>query len=208
MKQKLYFIDYDDTGEGCPSYTGGKFFKDNVWTGDHEWEFDDPNPRSYEIKSAYSLKIDEKWIDFDYAGHTYVSENFLKALDECKVDYRAIPLEIYLRKNKQPEKKYFFLLLYGRFFLLDKERSKYTICQDPYTQEYLYEDYFPNEVCYDSIDEFYIKYPNNFPDFFICAELKKEICTEKFKKICESFNIVGIKFTEITDGFRHNPWED
>ncbi|QIW16280.1 hypothetical protein A4G20_08010 [Pasteurellaceae bacterium RH1A] len=209
MKQKLYFIDYDDICQGCPTFTGGKFLKDGIWTGEHEWDFDDPNPEHYNITSTYSLKIDEKSINFDYSGHNYVSENFLKVLNACKVNYRAVPLEIFLSKNKHPEKKYYFLLLCGRFFLLDKAVSKYTVCKSPNNEkEYLYETYFPNEVCYDLIEEFYVKDDGNLPDFFVCAELKKDVCTEKFKKLCQSLNITRIKFTEISNGFRYDPWED
>lgn len=209
MKQKLYFLEYDDSCQGCPVFTGGKFFKDNIWTGDHEWDFDNPNPEIYQIASDYSLRLDESFIDFDYSGHNYVSENFLNILDECRIAYRSIPLQIYLSQKKQPQKKYFFLLLVGRFFLLDKTTSQYTVSKDPNNEnEYLYETYFSNEVCYDIIDKFYIKDTDNLPDFFICAELKKEICTEKFKKLCESLDIVGVKFTEIIDGFKYDPWND
>ena len=209
MKQKLYFLEYDDGCDRCPVFTGGKFLRDNLWTGDHEWSFDDPEPHKYGIYSSYSLKINEKFIDFDYSGHGYVSDKFLKTLDECNVKYRAIPLKIILRGNRRPQKNYFFLLLVGRFFILDKQKSNYTISKNPNNyNDYLYEPYFPSEVCYDFIEEFYIKDNCSFPDFFICGELKKEICTERFKDLCESLGNVGIKFTEIIDGFKYDPWED
>ncbi|WP_071059038.1 imm11 family protein [Pelistega sp. MC2] len=208
MIQKLFLIEYDDTCQGCPAFVGGKFYKDNIWTGDHEWNVDDPNPDAYRITSKYSLKMDESSLNLDYSGHMYVSENFLKILDEYEVEYRAIPLEIFLRQGKKTEKAYFYLLLKGRVFLLDKVSSIYTIAMNPNDRsKQLFEEFFPEEPVYDSIEKFSIKKDENFPDFFICQELQQEVCTEKFKVACEERGIIGIRFSELVDGFKYDPME-
>lgn len=208
MKQKLFYVEYDDSQKGCPVHFGGKYFKNNEWTGEHEWEFNDPNPFHYQITSKYSLKINENILELDYCD-SYVSDKFLQILDLCKIQYRAIPLTILLRGNKHANKSYFFLLPAGRVFLLDKEKStNYTVVRNPDNpNEFLHEEYFPNEFVYETIENFYIKDNENFPDFFICGELNKVICTEHFKNLCEIHHMIGVKFTGITNGFYYNSWE-
>lgn len=76
MKQKLFYIDYDNTQNGCPIFIGGQYDKNDVWTGEHEWDFDNPNTYEYDICMNYRLKLNENFINFDYGDDLIVSQNF------------------------------------------------------------------------------------------------------------------------------------
>lgn len=78
MKQKLFYIDYDNTQNGCPIFIGGQYYQNDVWTGEHEWDFDNPNPYEYDICMNYRLKFNENFINFDYGDDLIVSQNFFK----------------------------------------------------------------------------------------------------------------------------------
>lgn len=204
MSTQLYFVDYDSDNEECPVYTGGKEFRDGEWTNNHEWNYIDPNPFKFTVTSNYSLKIDESKLNIDYC-EDFVSKEFLDLLDYTEVEYRAIPYEIILRGNKKTIKDYFILLLVGRFFLLDETKSDFSLAINPNTHGILMSKIDERKPVYDIINNFYIKNIRH-PNFFICEEIDKIICTEEFKNISIERNIIGIKFSKIEDGFFYDPW--
>ena len=191
MIEQLYFVKYKSGEKGCPIYIGGKHLKDGEWTGDHEWDYYNPDPFQSEVKSEYTLKMNESFIDLDYSKD-FVSEKFLELLDELKIKYRSIRLEIILRANKNPEKKYYILLLVGRVFLLDEGKSKYQIARNLNTQEIIYSKVDSSAPVYSLIDEFYIK-DIVTPHFFIAEEMGAVICTANFRNLAKDKNIVSSK---------------
>lgn len=196
MMQKLYFIKYQANGTDCPHFTGGRHFKDECYTGEHEWDFNAPNPFNAEIKSHYGLEIDVSSLDCDYSDNIYVSELFLKLLDECGVVYRAVPYEIILNTGEKPQKKYYVLLLAGRIFLLDKEKSIYVVAKDFYSHQPLHSKFDSREPVYERITKFIPK-EIDVPDVFICAENNKLMCTERFKSLAEEKQLKGLSFVEM-----------
>ncbi|WP_201612409.1 imm11 family protein [Psychrobacter immobilis] len=205
MIEQLYFVKYKSGEKGCPIYIGGKHLKDGEWTGDHEWDYYNPDPFQSEVKSEYTLKMNESFIDLDYSKD-FVSEKFLELLDELKIKYRSIRLEIILRANKNPEKKYYILLLVGRVFLLDEGKSKYQIARNLNTQEIIYSKVDSSAPVYSLIDEFYIK-DIVTPHFFIAEEMGAVICTANFRNLAKDKNIRGIDFEKVEDGFKYDPWD-
>ena len=164
-----------------------------------------PDPFQSEVKSEYTLKMNESFIDLDYSKD-FVSEKFLELLDELKIKYRSIRLEIILRANKNPEKKYYILLLVGRVFLLDEGKSKYQIARNLNTQEIIYSKVDSSAPVYSLIDEFYIK-DIVTPHFFIAEEMGAVICTANFRNLAKDKNIRGIDFEKVEDGFKYDPWD-
>lgn len=203
MMEFLYFVTYKSDDDSCPIYTGGKNYKDNEWTNDHEWRFNDPDPFKFEINSNYSLLIDEDFINLDFSDSTYVSELFLKTLDELEVTYRAIPLQVILKNDKKTHKKYFILLLKGRYFLLDKEKSEFEFARDLYTGEVISSIFDEKENEYDVIEKFYIK-ETKIPELFICAETLDLMCTQRFKDKAEEKQLLGLSFELVQDGFKYD----
>lgn len=202
--RKLFFVSYQADSNGCPTFTGGRHFKDDKYTGEHEWDFNDPNPFNFKIKSNYGLEMQEEFIDLDFSDNIYVSENFLKLLDRFNIKYRAIPYEIILNNNKKPNKNYYVLLLFGRYFLLDKEKSDYVIAKDFYTGQQLFSRFDNKEPVYEKISKFVIR-DILVPELFICAENNKLMCTNDFKKSAEENNLKGLSFIDI--GTRY-PFKD
>ena len=205
MIEQLYFVKYKSGDKGCPIYLGGKYLKDGKWTGNHEWDYYNPDPFQSEVESNYSLKMDESFVDLDYSKD-FVSEQFLKILDELKVKYRSIPLKIVLRGNKNPEKKYYILLLVGRVFLLDEGKSKYQIARNLNTQEIIYSKFDSSTPVYSLIDEFYIKNIVT-PHFFIAEEMGAVMCTATFRDLAKDKGIRGIDFEKVENGFKYDPWD-
>lgn len=202
--ETFYLVDYEGSSCGQPDFISGEFNYD-----DWEWDEFDPRAENTIINREYKFSILDrsiKSLDIDFLGfpHNIVSRRFLELCDSLNVKYRSVPVKLQFSEGPMLSSNFFIFIPLDAVELLDQSGSEYSLESDLSSGEPVFNRYHPNVPVYSWIKSFSTK--NNIQeDFFICLELMKWVCSEKFKVLAES-KLVGLNFTPINSEFSFNPW--
>jgi hypothetical protein len=182
-------------------------FVEMIWTpGLPKFHFPSGKINRGEFADSYSIQAKSQKFTGDYFLNDYVaSDQFVDLCQIFSVDFISTGADITLLKGKKPEKSYNFFMPMERVDLLDEGNSVFSVSKDLETGELKTREAGLDSTYYDKIDLFVIR-PEVDRHLFLCTELKKTVCSAKFKKAFEDARMSGIAFEPIDQNFRHDPW--
>lgn len=178
------------------------FFLETVWTPDLPiFSLPEAPIATSSFKSHYSLVAKIKELDVDILLNDYIaSTDFLKLCNSVSANYFSVPVQIHLKEKKSPQKEFSFFCVTDRHSILDNSKSSYKLADPRLSVTHTY-------PVYERIDRFVVK--SGFAgQLFFCEELKKIVCSARFKKEFESRRLTGAQFTPIDDSYVFAPWDD
>lgn len=203
---RYYVINYLPDGNGCPHLLSGDFTPDN-------WDFENVEAKPFEIEvtKKYSLKVtasEIKFLDFDYYDNEprLVSNRFLEICNQLGVPFKAIPLQITLKKGGGAVDKYHSFHAGENLGMLDQQQSIYTLECIVQNGEVMANHTFPSCPIYSKIEKF-IPREGKFPALFFCIEIMRLICDEEFYQRATEAALKGVEFIATDEAYAFDFWE-
>jgi hypothetical protein len=194
---------YQADGSGLPAYF------ETIWTPElPEFHYPSGTPKNLSLNPAYDVRAKTTKLTGDwYIDDFIASKNTLELASALDVKFLHAPLHVKLNRDKNIEDKYYFFMPLERVDLLDREKSIFNISINMGTgKPATPEDSGLDSTYYDKIEKFVPK-RDVHRDLFLCTELKKIVCSVKFRQEWESARLFGLTFTPLNSDFRYDPWE-
>lgn len=186
---------------------GGQNFVEMIWSPPlPKFHFPSGDVDKNAFADNYFVKLKVHKLTGDYfLGDYLASERFLSLCRSLGVDFISAKADVALPRDKKPELSYNFFLPLERLDLLDEGKSIFCIAVDVETGEPQTKAAGLDSTYYDKIDLFKTREDVD-RDLFLCTELKKVVCSARFKKKFEDAQTTGIGFEPIDQNFRYDPW--
>jgi hypothetical protein len=191
-----YVITTERDGKVAP------YFFDTVWSPDLPlFSLHEALVPVSGFESQYSVVANTQDLNVDVLLNDYLaSSRFLRLCDDLAIHYFSVPVKVFLLGGESPKREFVFFCVMDRYFILDNERSVYKLADPGLSKR----DVLP---VYERIEKFVVK--KNFTQhLFYCEEIKKMVCSARFKVEFESRFLVGASFTLIDDSYVFSPWDD
>ncbi len=194
-----YVVDSNPDGESIP------YFFESEWSPElPSFELPRSSPVRVMFASRYTLKAKVESLSVDVLlGDFIASVNFVRLCESLEAEFISVPTEIVTARNTKVVKDYYFFCVTGRVSMLDRGASQFELMDDRLLSPRGERGDFD---VFSRIDKFVIKEDVRL-DFFYCEEIKRVVCSAKFKLEFESLGLTGLNFTEINDGFVYAPLE-
>lgn len=194
---KFYLVTPEpNSWESKVSFTPDKFYWDDISI-------------SKKIDTRYKLKIHHskiKKIDVDYFNYSSpIGSSKLRDLfEKNNVNAQFVSIDVFNGKDDLIN-AFYFILLNDFLSIVNHEKSNVVWMHDRNTNLPLFEPNFPEIPVFEKVENLVLK-TNPTSNFFMAPELGGRVCSEHLKNEIESANIKGIKFTELDENFKYDPY--
>lgn len=200
----LHIVEYVAGARGCPILLKGSLNQDITW------DLFEDDVQSLEIPDGYVYTTKNPVIDFDFLPISRMaSDRFVAICRRFDVDLRAVPVEMVSTSGKRAAKDY-FLTIWGRWAsVIDLDRSVCELVPPPRPDLAPPKPARPDLISLESVEKFVVDESAVPPDAaFMTTDVGSGalVCTDEFRRACEDAQLVGLRFTLLTDYTKADFW--
>jgi hypothetical protein len=202
-KADFFLIKYKPDSDGIPIYF------ETIWSPElPRFHYPSGDFDRTLFKNLYSVKAKTKKLTGDWLiNNLLASDRLLELCNRLGVEFISAEAKISLYRNEVSEKHYNFFIPSERLDLLNEEKSIFNISTNLETGKLATREIGLDSTYYDRIDKFIVR-TDVMRDLFLCTELKKVVCSIRFKEKYEDALMSGVAFEPIDENFRYDPWSN